>query len=1243
MPSSPVLSDSFADSPISTRGPRWSRMTRYWPTLLWNTGTSDPSGFNVNPDHAELHDKYVASGVAAARTYPDHLPGGRQLASFTHRPDSRENGSAAATFKLVDVVGGQQDFWGSNFWAGVGARITGETGTEFDAQAGHTEALIAPSGYVFWLLSRSSGGSPSGGAAVLKFALHKITGPGTAGGVSTVQELDSLVWSVATPDELYANATFRLRLSAVTNAGVTELRCYYTDPDGDETEVISYDEGTGALAEPGHMMVCTTTEMTDPTLNSDHGFVMGVVEFEIRDGDDDLVMRDQFDRVQQVTARQAGPDAFWTSGSEDYGHLVTGMFTGDQGSEDVTGELPDFGDRVGRHASIAKLAFVSGDLSGHHLFHQTPSNVYSQAVQIQVDFAAGGSGLNRIAGVGVRRSLGENSNYQNITDNTETSGYTVAVHYASGVWALRVHRSIGSEWEVVAYRILNESGDPTTFALGTAWTMRVDVENRDGANTATGNVHLDILMNGERLTGWTILTTGIVEEDDGSLTDTTSDRVLSGGATGFYAANAEPGSGGEVFVLNAQQIEVALDLTETEQRSVYVPAEKDGVTGTLTVPHEWPVETTYEDYAVAHDLDSEHVNRHSAASAQRRRWSISSRAATQTEVDALRAFFLARRGAEVPFNWTTPDEEAVIVAMEPHSLSIKKLGKSAYEFGVVLAEMVGEDPQGGATANFLNSNQPYSAGGIEITDGPVGTTGPFSPVFHFEDSYGQFTVTIALDNSARGGEIVVVDFEGDAVEGTHYTNDGDPGTSRIVLEAVEGDTELTFTLTTLATGTWHAERRLEIVINQTETLIAVDPIDNFLYVYLRSTTAPPEVEFAAASQSAARGTTASVVVNKISGSAHEDNLRLYFEVDETQADSAIEGDDYEWLIGPGDPYGLYTISPVTMGRTVFVKIKSGANTSRKVYLNLRHEPSDRSERNFWTRTDSLEYQQTENTARIVPGTPSDNAPGPGNVLPPNPVDSWISDDQLDPWGRQTVTILKLRDVATGAGYHRKDFSGQVQCGAPHDGEGGGMISMPRFVRYSMYVMSARPNGVELPFPRFIRLGIRDRGFSLDPPQAPNVTGLGENNYSVIFDSQAATGSAVDDDGHQWDAYNTLNWPTSGEWGVEIETLRFIDGTKRDVARIWILYHEEDVNRLGHACVRIWYPIYFGQGAGGTGENLDNNKGKAGAFFWPQLDVSNTFITGAPPPYHPRDAFFDEPLGNAVALTGGNVQHQISIT
>lgn len=94
--------------------------------------------------------------------------------------------------------------------------------------------------------------------------------------------------------------------------------------------------------------------------------------------------------------------------------------------------------------------------------------------------------------------------------------------------------------------------------------------------------------------------------------------------------------------------------TESQQLSIAVSTETQGATGTLTVPMEWTATRIVESYRREHRFESGHIYRNLRAPAEREIWEVSGEVFSSSEIDALRTFFDAHRGPEIPFFWTPP-------------------------------------------------------------------------------------------------------------------------------------------------------------------------------------------------------------------------------------------------------------------------------------------------------------------------------------------------------------------------------------------------------------------------------------------------------------------------------------------------------------------------------------------------------------------------------------------------------------
>jgi hypothetical protein len=163
----------------------------------------------------------------------------------------------------------------------------------------------------------------------------------------------------------------------------------------------------------------------------------------------------------------------------------------------------------------------------------------------------------------------------------------------------------------------------------------------------------------------------------------------------------------------------------------------------------------------------------------------------------------------------------------------------------------------------------------------------------------------------------------------------------------------------------------------------------------------------------------------------------------------------------------------------------------------------------------------------------------------------------------------------------------------------------------------------------------------DGSYSGNANGKYEQTYAVHFDTQyTGGGSSVTYEGDTWGVYSTTsNWKTAGgfgaAYGIEEETIRKNDGTEETFLRIWIAHNETNADAIGNGQVRLWYPIYFGSGVSGQGENQASNENKGLAVFWPMFESSSSSLGSAPGRYQPRDGYFWTPNGRAVIPAAGS--------
>jgi len=1226
MTHTPLSSDEFLDSAIGVRGERWTEPTLYWPTLLWNNGTEGLTGFNLACDWGSLHDGYLATdGVAACSRRP--TSSNRAMPFFTLRNEKRLNHSLEATFQMKNQSGG--DFFHNKAtWCTLGARIQGETDTQFWSEAGYNEALNAPTGYYFSMATRYIN-SPTFDTSI-GFSIYKVTGPAASGGNSTIDHMNdgppksglsgavNEAWYAHLADAYIDGAPEqKLRMEVFDDSGSVTIFGYWTNTiTGVEELVAKASDYSGAITGEGHCGFGMTSEIQD----SGQEWIHGIKYFQVKDYHvpGTVIFRDEFTRGH-THAFQRFSDLLGTDC-----RMISGAYTGDQAGVSQSGEALDFQGRLVRDSLNEKLESDGTPVGGWHLDVSPASNIYVQSCSAKVEMGTGA--VSREVALGVRMDLTGDDGWLNVNAGTGKTGYALGIAITSGgVWAARIYRfEAGDTLTIVAARVLNATDDPFIASVAVPFTVRFDVQNVNGSSQTNGSVKLIPLLDGVMLEGW-ILAGGTTEET-GYLLDAGDDRVLSGTSIGFYSATLGTPS---IFVHSFTRNAVVYQNDERDLGGISLPVEQSVRTDdTLTLNHEWPVRVGYVSYALEQQFASEHEHRHATATSKRRIWTISSRAATQTEVEGLVTFFEDHDGVGLGFKWVTPDGETVKVAFRDNSIRKVKVSAGVYTFSVQVIELLGPDLPTVSFEMFGSSIVTPSVGGIEIVDYPAGSPG--YPVFFFQDDDVSFDVTILLAEAATRDLDIAYEITGTAVEGTNYSI---PTASESPVTIAAGLTELTITFNILNTGLYHLEKRMEIKMLSGQTEATVNGDVDELHAYIRTTTAPPLLEFNASTSSPSVGDLHQIQVDKV-GSDHEDNVALYFKIDEDSTD-AVEGVDYTFIPSPGALHGLYGIPPLNTLRTLYVQIELSATVGRKLVLDLYHEREGELDKNLWTNTDTMEMDVSDgqDTGRF-PTEPGDCAPGPAGLLPPHPLSIGFDSTLVDPLGLPLPT-LKLRSDARGSGYHRKNSEAQVFCAGTTT-----LHSQKEYSRVSVYVRKA--TGIDLP--RFVQLIWRDRGFQMAAPQdAPESGTSVDEEHVVVFDNQSPNSGAITYEGNAWDVYAEVDLSSGSESGIELETHRMSDGSSEQLLRLWFIYREPRLERLGEATNILIRPAYFG-GNPPVPESLATNINKGMCVYNLFHEMSDTPLTGPPPQFFPRNAMSWEPLGNAVVPTasGSITRHTVTI-
>ena len=1224
MANTPIATDGFSDSPIGIRGERWTKVTRYWPTLLWNNGPETLSGFNLVPAWAALHDGYLSSNsVAASSRYPTSST--RAHGFFTLRTDKRTNYSVEATFKAFKLSGG--DFYHSKAtWCTIGARIQGETETQFWNAAGHDEALNAPSGYYFSMASRWIGAFGTS----IGFTIYKVTGPSASGGNSTIEMLNdgpsTSPISPAVKENWYQHFAeeylddgpdHKLRFDVYDEAGAVILKGYWTNPSTGVEELVAEEfDYSGAITGQGHAGFGMTSEMQD----SGSEWIHGIKDFQVKEfADKDTVLfRDEFARTHTHTFQRFS-DLIGTDC-----RMISGSFTGDQSGISQSGETLSFQDRLVRNATKEQLEADGSPGGGWHLDTMPASNIYVQSCSANLEMGVTGSGAtSREFGLGVRMDI-DTAGWESLTAASGKTGYALGISLSpAGTWVARIYRfEAGGTRTIIAARLLNASGDEFVAAVSVPFDVRMDVQNINGSSQTNGDVKLSVTFDGVWLDGWTMA--GDTTEESDHFLDASADAVLSGSAIGFYSDTNGPSS---ALVNEFTRNPVVYEQDQRDDQGILLPVEKSNRSDdTFSFNHEWPVRVAYVTYASVMDLVSEHEHRHSEAADMRRVWTCGSRAATKAEIDTITSFFRNHEGLGQGFNWVTLEGEAVIVTFNADTISISKVSADVYSFSFQLIELLGPALPVASFEMFGESVVPSSLGGILIVDYPAGA--PRHPVFFFQDDDTSFDVTILLAEAATRDVKVAYSISGTAVEGTHYSI---PAASASPVTITAGQTSKTISFNILNTGKYHTEKLMVIQMLEGQSETPIDKDNDELHAYIRSTTAPPLVEFSTTSSSPSAGDLHTVQVDKLSGASHADDILLYFKIDPTS--TAVEGTDYDLVPNPTALHGLYGIPVANNNRKLFIQILLGATSGRTIKLDLYHEREGELDKNDWTHTDSFELDVADGSdAPLFPTEPADHAPGPASLLPPHPLTPGLDPVLTDLLGNPATT-LKLRLDARGCGYHRKDSDGQIFCAGTTT-----LHAQKEWMRFSCYLRKA----TDFELPRHIQFIWRDRGFSIPPPQTSSNQPEDEER-GIVIDTEYTGSGGVVYDGKTWGIFTTWNMTSGSDYGIDTEDVRMADGTTETLLRFWFTFHETNPLRIGDATNILIRPSYFGQYAD-PAESLSTTIGKGVAMFMVYHEVRDDPLLGPPPQFFPRPANAWEPIGGAVvpSASGAKTRHTVTI-
>lgn len=1146
---------TFEDVAVENNsGPRWTSPTLWWPGLLWNVAAEpdQTTGHDIYVEKCDMHDGYAdgeaaCQHTAATATVP-------KVAAYVFKDAQSEDCSVQANFKVRTVAGNWTFDYnnGRTLCYGVMARVTGAAGGRFTAAAGVDDTFDGLSCYA---LIRT--GDFRTGQFQNYYSLVRIIGPGSPGGNSSIallaydrEEAPASQWE----DQHKDGRTQGLRIDIATDGAVADISCYRINGLGREVELFTHsDSGGSAILETGHGGMLMLTEGQGSTSGDKYAFTCA--NWQITDGTD-ILARDEWVRTNLLTTQQTSPD------HNGYrGRSLCGKFMGDH-----TG-IATWDDRLRRDSSLPYIPCGTTPVQGIHLMYDPADNPYKQSRTLTANWEAAGSGSERVAGVILRGSVAGTAEFTGLGSGYKRTGYCVVVWLAGGgTWSVRVYRWNNDESTLIASRLLNVGGDPFTAAVGSDIDITFSIENKNGPSHADGNVHLDIQFDSNKLTGWTMNeSVAIYENDDGTLTDASSDRLLSGPAQGFYSYTNHSN---DVLLKEFTQETVTFDLDEREQEGVPVSLERSGAVQTLDVPHEWPVSVKHISYDIEQGTETGYTRRHRAGSATRRIWTISSRAATGEEIGDLRQLLLDAGGWNQPVNWTTPEGENVIVRLDKDRFVIRKVDRGVYAFSLTLNEALGPEPADAGFAGRFATGDASASNYYNVHYEEDGTLIANSETGDSASTVNPRPITIEFDKPTEGAGLIYYELSGTAVYGTNYTLSSDSP-----IQVPSGVESVDLDITLIDRGRWYIEREAIIKLVNTGGAVNLGDLTKTEYhIGIRPNPGEvPDVEFKATTSNPGASETFLEIPFLLSAASDEHTLG--------NVRAVSTGSISSYTLVPGRiNAGETDSSDPTGGLDIRVKDIVGAVNGDTITLYLDHEPDDGSEENFWTKTNdprnedvdySLPISQQRWSLGLGPfaGEPSTGLASGGNLLSgfddhiglvitkqSDSIHSVDPDDiKLQPDGSEMWVIQQSPYIGSQWNdfYWRESFQS-----AKYSGTTGRKQQFEQYCLMSWYV-DTFPTGIaeDGQSSYFVTLNHRNRApgdmemgvvFQRHPSSSTIVSTTSTGEASVLY-TASGTAAYVHTDTGYWGLWAKERVNTNARWGVVEET---IDGN--NYTRLWVM-------------------------------------------------------------------------------------------
>lgn len=333
-----------------------------------------------------------------------------------------------------------------------------------------------------------------------------------------------------------------------------------------------------------------------------------------------------------------------------------------------------------RDTTAGDRVLISNDQTGI-LLSQRPATVsYESLRSCRFIFTATSAGLEEAAGV-VCRGRGRAASSFRWDAMEKVWGYALVVSWAhdSSAWLLRLYSLEDTSQLVVA------DYTPGGLAHGTAFTLELSIVNEGGTTPETGTPKIRAKLDGAVVTWDNVYLSGTSQVGD-YVYDTRSTRHENGTGEGVVLWKNGVGTH---FIVVDDWTEGSLSAggPSSDYASISIPGEADGATGTLSTPLDWGWIEDSVAGARVFRYESGYLYRIARATKERRSWTARVAAMSQTVRDALVTFWNAHDGSVIPFNWTTPDGEAVIACFDQDELGDRKTGPDSYSVELSLLEL----------------------------------------------------------------------------------------------------------------------------------------------------------------------------------------------------------------------------------------------------------------------------------------------------------------------------------------------------------------------------------------------------------------------------------------------------------------------------------------------------------------------------------------------------------------------------